>query len=377
MAVIQYLTTCQFDHGMLANLPGIAKKAGITRPFVVTDPGVKAAGLLARLLDALGGPPAGVWDTTPANPTQAAVLAALEAYRASGADGFIALGGGSAMDLAKAVGILATHEGPLERFGVAQRGSRHIGAIPPLVAVPTTAGTGSEVSVGCMIILDNGFKEIFASPNLIPTVALCDPELTIGLPASMTAATGMDAVVHCLESVLSPAVNPPADAIALDGISRAVGQGMLMRATKDGADKDARWHMMMASYEGALAFGKGLGSVHALSHAAGRLHEKKLHHGTLNAMFLPHVLRFNAGAAPEKETAIALAMGLSSASGLADFVADLNANLGIPRTLRELGLSEEDEAGIVENALKDLAHATNVKPVTAEDYAALYRVALG
>ncbi len=377
MAVIQYLTTCHFDHGALAQLPAVVRRAGISRAFVVTDAGVKAAGLLDRLLGAMGTPPAAVWDTTPANPTEGAVTAALDAWRASGADGLVALGGGSSMDLAKAVGLLASHEGPLARYGVAQRGSRLIGGIPPLVAVPTTAGTGSEVSIGCMIILDNGFKEIFASPNLVPSAAICDPDLTLGLPAHLTAATGMDAVVHCLESVLSPAVNPPADAIALDGLARAVGAGMLERAVRDGSDREARWNMMMASYEGALAFGKGLGSVHALSHAAGRLHDLGLHHGLLNAMFLPHVLAFNAGSAPDKEAAIARAMGFTAQRPLADHVFELNQRLGIPARLRDIGLAPEHGEGIVQNALVDLAHATNCRPVTRGDYEALYTAALG
>jgi alcohol dehydrogenase class IV len=342
----------------------------------VTDPGIKAAGLLDKVLGAMEAP-AGIFDQTPANPTEASVRDATAAYKEAGANGIVAIGGGSSMDLAKAMGLMATHESPFEQYGSAKRGSRLIGKIPPLVAIPTTSGTGSEVSVGAMIILDSGVKELFVSPNLIPATAICDPDMTFGLPSSLTAATGMDAVTHCIEAFLVPTVHPPAEAIAIDGLERAVGQGMLKRAVKDGADRDARWHMMMASTEGALAFVKGLGSVHALSHAAGRLPEPALHHGTLNAVFLPHLLRFNHGAAPDKYSRIRRAMGLSDGADIADAVQDLNNAIGIPPNLARMGLTTAHADGIVEYALKDLAHHTNARPVTADDYHRLYLAALG
>ena len=276
MPVMNFLNTCIFDHGALGQLPKIMKGNGITRPFIVTDPGIKAVGILEQVTEAIGGPVAGIFDETAPNPTEAQAKLATEAYQASGADGIIALGGGSSMDMAKAVGLMATHSEPLETYAAITGGGRKIGALPPLIAIPTTAGTGSEVSVGAIVILENGRKETFASPKLIPTVALCDPDLTLGLPAGLTAATGMDAVTHCIEAVLAPPANPPAEGVGYDGLTRAVGGGWLKRAVADGSDKEARWHMMMASYQGALAFTKGLGSVHALSHAAGRLHEKRL-----------------------------------------------------------------------------------------------------
>lgn len=204
MAQMNYLTACTFDFGALAQLPKVLKGLGVTRAFVITDPGLKANGLLDTLLGALKEPPAGVFADTPANPTETAALAATTQYRASGAEGIVALGGGSSMDLAKAVGLMATHEGPYERYGGTQRGARLVNAIPPLVAVPTTAGTGSEVSVGFVLILDNGRKETFVSPHFVPKAAICDPELTLGLPPLLTAATGMDAMTHCIEAVLSP-----------------------------------------------------------------------------------------------------------------------------------------------------------------------------
>lgn len=376
MASLPYLTDCRFDHGARAQLGPALKRLGVTRPLVVTDPGIVAIGLLDTALEGLGMAPSAVFSATPANPTEAAVLEARALYLDSGADGIVAVGGGSAMDLAKIAGLLATHDGPLARFGAAQRGTRHIGPIPPLAAIPTTAGTGSEVSIGAIIVMETGAKELFVSNHLIPRLALCDPELTLGLPPGLTAATGMDAVTHCIESLFAPAVNPPADAIACDGVVRAIRDGMLVRAVQDGGDREARWHMMMASTEGALAFVKGLGAVHALSHAAGRLKQPSLHHGTLNAIFLPHVLRINAGVAPEKERRLREAMGLSASADLADAVAAINQRLGIPAGLAALGVTPAHGPDIVAYALADLAHLTNPKPLSQGDYEALFDAAL-
>jgi len=377
MPTMNFLTTCIFDHGALGKLGKTLKKFGCSKPLVVTDQGIKAAGILERVLEALGTEPAAIFADTVSNPTEDQVIETAALYKSSGADSIIALGGGSSMDLAKAAGLLATHEGPLEKYAAITGGSRHIKNLPPLIAIPTTAGTGSEVSVGFITTMNNGRKETFASPNLIPATAICDPDLTFGLPPHLTAATGMDAVTHCIEAFLVPTENPPADGIALDGLTRAVGGGWLKRAVTDGSDPDARWHMMMASYEGALAFVKGLGSVHALSHAAGRLKEKRLHHGTLNAIFLPHLMRFNESAAEAKYERIRFAMGLAPGADIADAIARLNDDLGIPATLKEIGVEASDGPGIVENALADLAHPSNAKPATQADYEIIFETALG
>lgn len=377
MPVINFLTQCVFDAGALKQLGTLAKARGITRPFIVTDAGIKASGILAKVEDALGVAPAGVFAETVPNPTETQSKLAAQAYKESGADGIIAVGGGSSMDHAKAIGLLASHPEPLETYAAIIGGAKKIGKIPPLIAIPTTAGTGSEVSVGMVITMENGRKETFASPNLIPVVALCDPDLTLGLPAGLTAATGMDALTHCIEAVLTPTINPPAEGIGYDGAHRAFGMGMLKRAVADGSDAEARWHMMMASYQGALAFVKGLGGVHALSHAAGRLHEKKLHHGTLNAVFLPHILRFHQGAADEKYVRLRQVMGLKDGADLADAIQDLNDAIGIPKTLGAMGLAASDGPGIVEYALKDLAHLGNPRPMSADDYEMVYTTALG
>jgi len=275
------------------------------------------------------------------------------------------------------VGLMATHEGPYDKYAAYSGGARYIQKIPPLIAIPTTAGTGSEVSVGAVVVMENGRKETIVSPNLIPVVAICDPDLTLGLPAHLTAATGMDAVTHCIEAVLTPAINPPAEGVGYEGATRALRDGWLKRAVEDGSDVEARWHMMMASYEGALAFVKGLGGVHALSHAAGRLHDKRLHHGTLNAVFLPHLLRENEGAAEAKYERLRYAMGLQPGADLGDAIARLNSDLGIPDNLKAMGLEASDGGGIVEYALKDLAHMGNAKPLEQADYERIYTTALG
>ncbi len=376
MPVMNFLTTCIFDHGAIAKLGPTLTGFGVSRPMVITDPGIKAVGLLDTVLEHLGMEPAAVFADTVANPTEDQAIAVAEQYNAANADGLVALGGGSAMDLTKAVGLLASQGGPLEKYAAITGGAKFIGKLPPLIAVPTTAGTGSEVSVGMITTMNNGRKETFASPHLIPATAICDPDLTLGLPAFLTAATGMDAVTHCIEAVLTPAVNPPAEGVGYDGLNRAIKSGALKRAVADGSDADARWNMMMASYEGALAFTKGLGSVHALSHAAGRLKEKKLHHGTLNAIFLPHLLRFNEGAAPEKYARLKFAMGLSENADLADAIAKLNEEIGIPNTLSAIGVEASDGPGIVEYALNDLAHRGNARPAEQGDYERIFEQAL-
>ncbi len=374
MAQMNYLTACTFDFGALAQLPKVLKGLGVSRPFVVSDPGLKANGLLERLLAALSEAPAGVYADTPANPTEAAAAEAARLYRTSGADGVVAFGGGSSMDLAKAVGLMSTHEGPWERYGGTQRGARFVNAIAPLVAVPTTAGTGSEVSVGFVLILDNGRKETFVSPHFIPKAAICDPELTLGLPPLLTAATGMDAMTHCIEAVLSVVAHPPAEAIGLDGAERA--WKWLPIAVKDGANRDARWHMMMASFEGALAFVKGLGVVHSLSHALGRVKELKLHHGALNAVILPHSLAMIGDAAPEKFARIRRALGLAPDADLAAEISDLNKRIGLPASLSQMGVKAEHWPSAGTFAISDIATAANAIPFDAEKFDELFARAL-
>ncbi len=377
MANINFLNRGILDHGAIGQLAKVIKQTGGSKPFVVTDKGIRAVGILDTVLANLGGEPAAVYDETLANPEEEQAEAAAAAYREAGADCIIAVGGGSSIDLAKAVGIMVSHPGEFASYGSSVRGK--IGKVPPFIAIPTTAGTGSEVSVGSVITMRAGFKEVFNSRTLVPDVAICDPDLTIGLPPILTAATGMDAVTHCIEAICSPLANPVADAIGLDGLERAVGWGMLKRAVKDGTDKEARYNMMLASYEGAMAFMKGLGAVHALSHAAGRLKEIRPHHGTLNAIWLPHVLRDNADA-PGMDTAYARirrAMHLPEGGDIAAAIEALNADIGLPSTLKEMGFAAEHGPGVAEYATKDGSGYTNPKKHSEDDYLRLYNAALG
>ena len=370
MAFINYVTQIQFDFGAVKLLRQECERVGITKPLIVTDPGVKAAGILQKAMDALGSLPHAVFDQTPSNPTEAAVRAAAAIYLTEGCDGLIAVGGGSAIDCAKGVAIAATHEGPLSHYATIEGGSPRISErVAPLIAVPTTSGTGSEVARGAIIIVDDHRKLGFHSWHLVPKAAICDPELTYGLPPLLTAATGMDAIAHCMETYMSAAFNPPADGIALDGLTR--GWAHIERATRNGQDAEARRQLMSASMQGAMAFQKGLGCVHSLSHSLGGVNPR-LHHGTLNAMFLPAVVRFNAAAdsvqREDRLNRMAHAMGLKSGSDIPDAIRDMNARLGLPTGLAAMGVESSWYAQVIAGALKDHCHGTNPRIASAEDY---------
>lgn len=370
MAFINYVTQIQFDFGAVRLLRQECERVGITRPLIVTDQGVKAAGVLQKALDGLGDMPHAVFDQTPSNPTEAAVRAAAAIYQEQRCDGLIAVGGGSAIDCAKGVAIAATHEGPLSHYATIEGGSPRITErVAPLIAVPTTSGTGSEVARGAIIIVDDHRKLGFHSWHLVPRAAICDPEMTYGLPAMLTAATGMDAIAHCMETFMAAAFNPPADGIALDGLTR--GWAHIERATRNGQDAEARRQLMSASMQGAMAFQKGLGCVHSLSHSLGGVNPR-LHHGTLNAMFLPAVVRFNAEAesvrAEQRLQRMAHAMGLASGSDIPEAIRDMNARLGLPTGLAAMGVERAQFAAVIGGALKDHCHGTNPRLASADDY---------
>ena len=374
MSQILYLTRIELEFGASRLLPAECERIGIRRPLVVTDAGVRAAGVLDEALAAFVVKPP-VFDRTPANPTEAAVRLAVAVARGFDCDGLIAIGGGSSMDLAKGVAIAATHEGPLTHYATIEGGAGRISPkVLPLIAVPTTAGTGSEVARGAIIIVDDGRKLGFHNWELLPKAAICDPALTLKLPPGLTAATGMDAIAHCIETFLAPAFNPPADGIALEGLRR--GWQSIERATRDGQDRDARMDMMCASVHGAMAFQKGLGAVHSLSHALGGLNPR-LHHGTLNAVFLPAVIRFNAEADSVKRDRrierLAQAMGLagSDADVVAEAISALNARLGLPGGLAAMEVGPELDDRIIERALVDHCHKTNPRIASADEYRAL------
>ena len=378
MALINYVTQIQFDFGALQLLRQECERVGISRPLIVTDAGVKAAGILQKALDALPGLVVAVFDQTPSNPTEAAVRAAAAIYLEQDCNGLIAVGGGSAIDCAKGVAIAATHEGPLTHFATIEGGSPRITErAAPLIAVPTTSGTGSEVARGAILIVDDHRKLGFHSWHLVPRAAICDPELTLGLPPQLTAATGMDAIAHCMETFMAPAFNPPADGIALDGLAR--GWAHIERATRNGSDRQARLNMMSASMQGAMAFQKGLGCVHSLSHSLGGVHPG-LHHGTLNAMFLPAVIRFNASAESiQKEQRLqrmAHAMGLSAASEIPDAIKDMSARLDLPSGLAAMGVKIEWFDKIIFGAMADHCHKTGPRLASTDDYRAMLAQAM-
>ena len=370
MALIYYVTQIQFEFGAIKLLRQECERVGISRPMIVTDAGVKAAGVLQKALDALTGMRVAVFDQTPSNPTEAAVRAAAEVYKTQGCDGLIAVGGGSAIDCAKGVAIAATHEEPLTHYATIEGGSPRItDRVAPIIAVPTTSGTGSEVARGAIIIVDDHRKLGFHSWFLVPKAAICDPELTLGLPPHLTAATGMDAIAHCMETFMAPAFNPPADGIALDGLAR--GWAHIERATRDGSDREARLNMMSASMQGAMAFQKGLGCVHSLSHSLGGV-DPRLHHGTLNAMFLPAVIRFNSAAESiQKEQRLqrmAQAMGLATANAIPEAIQEMSARLGLPSGLAAMGVREDQFDKVIAGAMNDHCHKTNPRIATPDEY---------
>lgn len=246
--------------------------------------------------------------------------------------------------------------------------------VAPIVAIPTTAGTGSEVGRGAIIIFEDGRKIGLISPHLLPKLALCDPELTLGLPPGITAGTGMDAMTHCVETYLSPNINPPADAIALDGARRAARH--IVRAVENGQDREARWNMMMAAMEGAMAFQKGLGAVHAMSHPLGSLEELKLHHGTLNAVILPAILRWNDGHVGDKYARLRETMDLPADADLAAYVEALNARIGLPPGLKAMGVPTQVLPRMSEAAIKDHCHLTTPRQPTVAEYQSLFLAAM-
>ena len=337
--------------------------------MVVTDAGIVATGLVGQVVGTLG-MPAVLFSDVQANPTEQDVLAGLTRYRESGCDGIIGLGGGSSIDAAKAIRLLVTHPGQLADYDLTHGGQDRIRPVlPVMVAIPTTAGTGSEAGRGTLIQLpQTGRKTIVLSPHLLPTVAICDPELTCDLPPSLTAGTGMDAVTHCIESYLSTVFHPICDGIALEGL-RSIFKG-LETAVRDGSNLEARTATMMGALLGGISFHKGLGVVHSLSHALGS--EGRAHHGTLNAILLPHALRFNRGVATARMIELAARLGLGrngDAEGHLIILTELVlARLPLPRRLGQIdGLSHDRIADYARLAMLDHCHRTNPRPCTQAD----------
>ena len=375
---LNYFNRPYFENGAIGKLPEVLRTYGIKNPLICTDPGLSSIGMTDKIRNLISNDFTSIYyEETPANPTENAVNEALELYKTNNCDGVIGFGGGSSIDLAKAVALMANHQGSLLNYSVNEGGYGKITETVPMIAIPTTSGTGSEVSIGSLITMNDGRKLIYASPHLMPKAAICDPELTLDLPPVLTAGAGMDALTHCIEAILSPINDPPAEAVGIDGIEKIIKEESLIRAYKDGQDKEARWGMMMASTEGAMAFQKGLGAVHSMSHALGANQELRLHHGTLNAVLLPAVLRFNQDYVGNKYSRIARAMGQDESIDLANEIEKLNQTIGIPNNLKEMGVTEDLIPSLVAHAKEDPSNLTTPRLPSQEEWEELFLEALG
>jgi alcohol dehydrogenase class IV len=370
-----YPTSVRFGAGRIAELPEAVRAAGITRPLFVTDPklatlvmttdalaSLEAAGLTATLFS----------DVRP-NPIESNVHAGVGAF--AGHDGVVAFGGGSALDAGKLIAFMAGQSRPVFDFeDIGDNWKRADGAIAPVVAVPTTAGTGSEVGrAGVVTDEATHTKKVIFHPQMMPRVAICDPELTIGMPPLITAGTGMDALAHCLEAYCGNGYHPLADGIAAEGV-RLVKEN-LPRAVKDGGDIEARGHMMAAAAMGATAFQKALGAIHALSHPVGALYDT--HHGLTNAVFMPYVLVFNRRAVEERIVRLAAYIGLKPRFGaFLDWILALRAEVGVPHTLAGLNVGDDKMDTIVAMAPNDPTASGNPVPLDRRAARTIFKRAL-
>jgi len=359
-----YPTTVRFGAGRIAELADAMRDAGISNPLLVTDPNLAAMPMVKNAVAALSaaGVAAKVFSDVRPNPVEANIQAGIVAYKAGGHDGVVAFGGGSALDAGKLIAFLHAQTRPVWDFeDRADWWTRaDAAAIAPVVAVPTTAGTGSEVGRAAVVThAATQTKKIIFHPHMMPKAAICDPELTVGMPPYLTAGTGMDALSHCLEAYCVASYHPLAEGIALEGM-RLVKEN-LARAVKKGNDVEARAHMMAAAAMGATAFQKGLGAMHALSHPIGALHDT--HHGITNAVLMPYVLRFNRAAIEEKIERLANYLGLAATfDAFLDWVLMLREDIGVLPTLADLGLTDATAERIAQMAIEDPTASGNPVP---------------
>ena len=372
-SVMSFPTRIVYGKGAIRRLPDELKRAGASRPLLVADKGILQAGLLRSVTPQLeqAGIRVELFSDFQANPTDADALRGIEAYRAAGADSLLGVGGGASLDMAKAIALLVNHPPPLSQYDDAKGGDARITApIPPIVQVPTTAGTGSEVGHSTVLVID-GTKTVIFSPALMAKAAILDPELTVGLPPFITAATGMDALTHNLEAYVAKGDHPLADAIAIDGLRRISAH--LERAVRNGKDLEAREQMLLGSAFGAIAFQKGLGACHSVAHALTPV--AGTHHGLANSLMLPAVVSFNRMAAEERLAAAAVALGADAKMSVqerahlcAELVDDLRGACGLPRHLSQAGVRREMIPQLVEKAMADACHLSNPRPVTQVDF---------
>lgn len=366
---IQYINRIWFGNGARARLGDELARQSVRRPLLLSDHGLAASGLLDLVRSHLPDGFVEHLDVTP-NPTEDAVAAAVKTYRQHRCDGVVAVGGGSVLDCGKAIAVAVTHAEPLAAFSAETPGAVPIREIAPVIAVPTTAGTGSEVGRGAGITLRSGRKAVYLSPHLIPRAAVCDPELTHGLPPSLTAGTGIDAFSHALEAYTAAAVNPPADAVALDALERL--RRHLPRAVADGSDREARWHVMMGAVEAAMTTWKGLGTAHALAMPLDRW---GVHHGTAIGLLLPHTVGPAVAALDEeRQHRLATALGCAPAPDMISrAVADLVGSLNLPRSLAGFGVGTADLEAIADEALRTAFHHSAPVTLTRTDYLEMLR----
>lgn len=373
-----YPTSIRFGAGRIREIADACARAGIRRPLLVTDRGLAGMDITARTLALLeeAGLGRAIFADVDANPDDRNVAEGMRVYREGGFDGVVAFGGGSGLDLAKVLAFMAGQTRPLWDFeDIGDWWTRaNLDAIHPIVAVPTTAGTGSEVGRASVITnTDIHEKKIIFHPKMLPSVVICDPELTVGMPKTITAGTGVDAFAHCVEAYCSPHYHPMSQGIALEGM-RLI-KTYLPRAYADGNDIEARAHMMSAAAMGATAFQKGLGAIHALSHPIGAVHHT--HHGTTNAVCMPAVLQFNRPAIEGVIAQAAAYLGIEGGfEGFAAFVDQFNAELGIPRTLTALGVRDPDLDALTRSALQDPSVGGNPVPMTYENTRKLFETIL-
>ncbi len=364
-------TTIQFGPGARKLVAAHLKEAGCKRPLLVTDKGIAALPIVSEFRSFLSGLDLEIFSGVQGNPTVSQARAGVEAYRSHGADSVIGFGGGAALDVAKVVALMAVHPGDVLEYAWDHPRVRPIDKpLPHFVALPTTAGTGSEVGRSSVISEDDTHvKRIVFSAALLAKAAFADPELTLALPPGITAATGMDALTHNIESYLSPAYHPLCDGIALEGVR--IAARALPIAVKEPNNLQARSDMLMASMMGAIAFQKDLGAVHSCAHALSTVAD--LHHGLANALMIDHVMRFNLPAAEEKMAELARVAG---ASNLISFLSALKKEIGIPDRLSVVGLKKDQIPRLVDVAIADICHQTNPRPCSRQDFEGLFTAAL-
>jgi alcohol dehydrogenase class IV len=364
-----YPTAVKFGAGRINEIADACKSAGITKPLLVTDKGLARMEITTKTLDLIeaAGLGRGLFSEVDPNPTDKNAEEGVKFYREGGFDGVIAFGGGSGLDLAKVIAFMAGQTRPLWDFeDIGDWWTRaDANAIAPIIAVPTTAGTGSEVGRASVITNSTtSEKKIIFHPKMLPAVVICDPELTVGMPKFITAGTGLDAFAHCVEAFSSPHYHPMSQGIALEGM-RLVKE-YLPRAYKDGTDIEARANMMSAAAMGATAFQKGLGAIHAISHPVGAIYHT--HHGTTNAVCMPAVLQFNKSAIADRFNMVSAYLGIEGGfEGFCAYVDDLNASMGVPKTLTELGVKDPDIDRLVKDALADPSTGGNPIEMTEQN----------